>query len=47
MGNGCSSSREGKRGYFGKDSEMQAEKSFRKSQVRKGVTKREFGAVER
>lgn len=38
MGNGCSSSRGGKRGCFGRDSEMQAEKSFRK---RKGVTRGE------
>lgn len=38
MGNCCSSSREGERGYFGKDSDIQVEKSFRKSKVRKGVT---------
>lgn len=42
IGNSCSSTREGKTGYFGKVSEKQAEESFRKSKVRKAVTKREF-----
>lgn len=39
--NSCNSTRERNTGYFGKISEAQAEESFRKSKVRKAVTKRE------
>lgn len=41
IGNSCSSTRERKTGYFG-NVEVQAEESFRKSEVRKAVTTREF-----
>lgn len=42
IGNSCSSTREGKTGYFGKVLETEAEESFGKSKVRKAVTKREL-----